>query len=211
MARDSIIINGSPTAEFSMTKGAGQRDPLSPFFFIIAMEGLNVALKYATYKGIFDGIHIPNTNVCLSHLLYADHVLFLGDWSHRNVANPARILRCFYVSSSLKVNFSNSKVYGIGVLSQEVVNWASPLGCEPAVLPFTYLSVSVGLNMNRKVSWNTIMDKLRSKLSTWKAKTFSIGKRITLAKTVLGSLPTFFVSIFGAPNGVIRSLEKIRR
>lgn len=137
--------------------------------------------------------------------------LFLGDWSYINVANLARILRCFYVSSGLKVNFTKSKVYGIGVPSHDVVNWATPLSCEPAVLPFTYLGIPVGSNMNRKTSWNIVMEKLRSKLSAWKAKTLSFGGRITLAKTVLGSLPTFFLSIFGAPNGVIRSLEKIRR
>lgn len=81
------------------------------------MEGLNVVMKSATSKGIFDGVHIPNTIVCLSHLLYADDALFLADWTCRNVANLARILRCFYISSGLKVNFSKSKVYGIGVPS----------------------------------------------------------------------------------------------
>lgn len=74
--RASIIINGSPTAEVSMTKVVRQEDPLYPFLFIIAMEGINIAMKSATSKGISDGIHIPNTGVCLSHLLYADDVLF---------------------------------------------------------------------------------------------------------------------------------------
>lgn len=60
-------------------------------------------------------------------------------------------------------------------------------------------------------SWNSILDKLRLKLSIWKAKTLSFGGRITLAKAILGSLPTFFLSIFGAPIGVINSLEKLRR
>ena len=148
-----------------MSKGVRQGDPLFPFLFIIAKEGLNVAMKSATSNGVFDGVHIPNSSICVSHLLYADDGLFLGDWSQRNIANLARILRCFYVSSGLKVNFSKSKVYGIGVPPQEVSNWASPLGCEPTVLPFTYLGVPVGSNMNRIAAWKPILDKLKSKLS----------------------------------------------
>lgn len=92
-ARASIIINGSPTKEFAMSKGVRQGDPLSLFLFIIVMEGLSVAMKSTASKGIFDGIHIPNSDSSLSHLLYADDALFLGEWSKRNIANLARILR----------------------------------------------------------------------------------------------------------------------
>lgn len=45
----------------------------------------------------------------------------------------------------------------------------------------------------------------------WKSKTLSFGGRITLAKAVLGSLPTYFLSLFVAPVGIIDALEKIRR
>lgn len=34
------VVNGSPTEKFKMQKG-WQGDPLSPFLFVIAVEGLN--------------------------------------------------------------------------------------------------------------------------------------------------------------------------
>lgn len=50
-SRSSIIINGSPTKEFKISKGVRQGDPFSPFLFIIATEGLNVAMEAASEKG----------------------------------------------------------------------------------------------------------------------------------------------------------------
>lgn len=68
-------MNGSPTKEFEISKGVRQGDLLSPFLFIIAMEGLNVALKSACGEHLFDGITFP----LLSHLFYADDAIFLAN------------------------------------------------------------------------------------------------------------------------------------
>lgn len=46
-SKESILVNGTPTEEFSITKGVRQGDPLSSFLFIIAMEGLSTTVKSA--------------------------------------------------------------------------------------------------------------------------------------------------------------------
>nr|KAJ0224060.1 hypothetical protein LSAT_V11C200054630 [Lactuca sativa] len=82
-------------------------------------------------KGIFQVIKIPNYNTLVLHHLYADNTLFVGEWSEFNIMNLACILFSFNISSGLKVNYSESKVFCIGANQAEVNSWANLLVCEP--------------------------------------------------------------------------------
>ncbi|GKE13302.1 hypothetical protein Tco_1416853 [Tanacetum coccineum] len=48
-------------------------------------------------------------------------------------------------------------------------------------------------------------------LSKWKLKSLSIGGRLTLIKSVLSSLPLYYMSYFKVPKGVLSKMESIRR
>lgn len=107
------------------------------------------------------------------------------------------------------MNFIKSKVYGIGVSENEIVTCAHILGCEAVVLPIKYLSLPLGTSMALKRNWKPIVEKIRGKLSTWKAKNLSFGGSSMLIKPVLGSLRLYYFSLFRAPMLVITTLEKL--
>ncbi|GJZ54916.1 putative RNA-directed DNA polymerase, eukaryota, reverse transcriptase zinc-binding domain protein [Tanacetum coccineum] len=109
-ARSSILVNGSPTNEFELFKGLRQGDPLSPFLFILVMEGLHSLTCKAEELGLFKGVSIGCDNMNISHLMYADDVIFFGEWSWVNAQNLISMLRCFYLISGLKINIDKSKV-----------------------------------------------------------------------------------------------------
>ncbi|XP_023763921.1 uncharacterized mitochondrial protein AtMg01250-like [Lactuca sativa] len=157
-----------------MWRGVRQGDPLSPYLFITVMKGLNISMKSACEKGLFKGIKIPHDDIIISNLFYVDDALFIGEWSKENIKNLARILRCFQVSSRLKVNFHKSRVFGVGVDMQEISQFAFHLGCELAKLPFIYFGVRIGANMNQNKHWKPMIDQFQTKLSAWKAKTLSL-------------------------------------
>ncbi|XP_071695356.1 secreted RxLR effector protein 78-like [Rutidosis leptorrhynchoides] len=75
----SILINGSPTSEFNLKRGVRQGDPLSPFLFIIAAEGLNILTKMAVERGMYKGVEVGKDKVVISHLQYADDTIFLAN------------------------------------------------------------------------------------------------------------------------------------
>nr|GFA67749.1 RNA-directed DNA polymerase, eukaryota, reverse transcriptase zinc-binding domain protein [Tanacetum cinerariifolium] len=71
-------------------------------------------------------------------------------------------------------------------------------------------STKVGGSMSRVQGWKEVVDKVKSRLSNWKMKALSIGGRLTLLKSVLGSMPIFHMSIFRVHLSVLRMLESIR-
>ncbi|XP_076889971.1 putative mitochondrial protein AtMg01250 [Bidens hawaiensis] len=111
----SVLVNGSPTLESNFKRGVKQRDPLAPFPFIIAMEGLNTVLKSDVQQNLFRGIRLPKNGPVISHVVYADDAMFIREWKVGDMVNLARLLRCFHLSTGLKVNFNKSKVFGVGV------------------------------------------------------------------------------------------------
>lgn len=143
-AYGSVLVNGSPTQEFQIKKGLRQGDPLSPFLFILAMEALHVTLMEAKQKNIFKGIQVGNNLIEISHLQFADDAFIVREWSMENANNLFQILRCFYMASGLKVNFSKSKLFGVGVNRIEITNFASILGCQASQLPCVYLGIPTG-------------------------------------------------------------------
>nr|GEV80588.1 transposon TX1 [Tanacetum cinerariifolium] len=71
------------------------------------------------------------------------------------------ILKCFEEVSGLKVNYNKSKLYGIGVNEEEMMDKARWMRCGIGEYPFTYLGLHIGENMRlckklsivRKVVW----------------------------------------------------------
>ncbi|XP_071728713.1 uncharacterized protein [Rutidosis leptorrhynchoides] len=206
----SILVNGSPTSEFTLEKGIRQGDPLSPYLFIIVGEGLNFLAKSACNQGFIKGVEIGADKILLSHLQYTDDTIFIGKWCKRNVSNVMKLLECFERSSGLKVNASKSVLYGIGASNEETEMVASRWGCSTGTLSFKYLGLPVWQKMNKLNDWKPVVDKIQKRLANWKCRSMSFGGRLTPLKSALSSLPLYF-SLFRAPSCVINLLESMRR
>ena len=53
IATASVLVNSSPTDEFLLERGLRQGDPLSPFLFLLAAEGLNVMMSEMVSANFF--------------------------------------------------------------------------------------------------------------------------------------------------------------
>lgn len=88
----------------------------------------------------------------------------------------------------------------------------SILGCRLSSLPMSYLELPLGARYKSIQIWDEILDRmerrLERRLARWKRMYLSKGGRITLIKSALSSLPTYFLSPFPILAVVANRMEK---
>lgn len=70
-----ILVNGSPSKEFSPAKDLRQGDPLAPYLFLLIGEILSKLLTRAHERGLAKGISFPYFDSQITHFQYADDTI----------------------------------------------------------------------------------------------------------------------------------------
>jgi hypothetical protein len=205
----SVLVNGSPTEDFSVGKGIRQGDPFSPFLFLIIAEGLTGLISKAVETGRFHGYTV-NYNISFHTLQFADDTIIVGEGTWDNLWTIKTVLRSFELVSGLKVNFFKSKLYGVNLEDNFLQASSAFLHCGVDSIPFKFLGIPVGANPRRKTTWLPILASMKQRLCTWKGRQLSIGGRVTLINSVLSSLPLYFFSFYKAPVCVIKEMVRIQ-
>nr|GEW52503.1 RNA-directed DNA polymerase, eukaryota [Tanacetum cinerariifolium] len=177
-----VIIDKEDDSDDIISKRT-EGDHLSLFLFILIMESLHISFQRVVDAGMFKVI-VFDSSMHLSHMFYADDAVFVGSWSNSNIDTIVHVLKCFHRASGLSINMSKSKIMGIAV-NDDRVEQASEK--------------------------NWIVDNMATRLLEWKMKTLSIGGRLTLLQSVLGSMPIYHMSIFKVPMKVLQRMESIRK
>ena len=75
IASYSVFINREPKGWITQSRGIRQRDPLSPYLFLLCAKGLTTLLNKAVENWVVNGIMSCQNGVCISHLLFIDDSL----------------------------------------------------------------------------------------------------------------------------------------
>jgi hypothetical protein len=211
--RFSVIVNGSPIGFFDCSWGLKQGDPLSPLLFLLIMEVLSRMLKIAGERGFIKGFQVGrsgNSSVSVSHLLYADDTILFCDAHLEQLLYIRLVLTCFEAVTGLKVNMTKSEMVPIGEVDG-LSALADLLYCHIGSLPLQYLGMPLGASYKALAIWNPIIEKIERRLAGWKKIYLSKGGRLTLLKSTLSSLPTYYLSLFPISVSVAKRIECIQR
>ena len=150
-----------------------------------------------------------NQLVRVSHLLFADDTLIFSDTNPEHIFNMRLLFTWFEAISGLKINFNKSEMVPVGNV-HKLDSLATIMGCEIIQLPMAYMGLPLGANFKSKSIWDPILEKMKLKFSEWQRLYLSKGGRITLIKSTLSSLPTYFLSLFPVPASVALRIDKIK-
>jgi hypothetical protein len=95
------------------------------------------------------------------------------------------------------------------VLHQEEL--ADIMNCSISSLPLKYLGLPLGASFKSTTIWDGVIEKMERKFASWKKIYLSRGGRLTLIKSMLSTLLTYFLSLFNLPAGIARRLKRIQR
>jgi len=187
-----------------------QGDPLSPFLFLLAAEGVNVIVKSMVENNLFTSYEVGHANsVVVSHLQFADDTLLVGVKSWANVRALRAVLSLFAVMSCLKVNFHKSLLDGVNIADSWLNEAATILNCKVGKVLFVYLGLSIVGDPRRLAFWDPVLNTIKSRLTGWHSRFLSFGGRLVLLKFVLTPLPVYALSFFKALSGIISFIESI--
>ena len=120
------------------------------------------------------------------------------------------VLIWFEAVSGLKINLGKSELVLVGAV-HNIELLAAVLGCKQGSLPIKYLGLPLGAKFKDKTIWNPILEKVERKLAGWKKLYLSKGGRVTLIKSTLSNLPTYFLSLFPIPALVANRIARLQR
>ena len=205
------MLNVSLSNFFGSSRGIRQGDPLSLLLFDIVMEALSRMLDVAASAGQFSGFSVgsmASTSLMVSHLLFADDTFIFCDVEPTQIANLRAILARFEEALGLSINLGKSELVLVGAVHNlEVL--VGLLGCRQSSLPLKYLGLLLGAKFKDLFIWNLILEKMEWRLAGWKRLYLSKGGKVTLIKSTLSSLPTYFLSLLPLPGKVAKRMEKL--
>lgn len=77
----SVVFNGFQGDKFRPTRGFRQRDPLSPYLFILYAEGFSRLLNMAKGDRRIKGAWVGKSSLSVTHLFFADDNILSSDAS----------------------------------------------------------------------------------------------------------------------------------
>ena len=116
----------------------------------------------------------------------------------------------FEAVSGLKINLGVSEIVPVGAV-QYIDLFLAVLGCKQGSLPMKYLGLPLGAKFKDKSIWNPILEKMERRLEGWKRLYLSKGGRVTLIKSTISNLPTYFLSLFPIPASVANRIERLQQ
>lgn len=187
----SLIINGNVEGFFQSQRGLGQGDPMSPFLFLIAMEGLNHMFRKAKTNG-WGEVLVHRQGEGRN---WRDHTLILCWWCSYilwgrgdEYIHLRAILSIFQGISGLHVIWLKSHLFPINNVDN-MFGLAEALGSLVDALPTKYLGTAFGSKKQRARSVKCGVEE------TWETRQH---------------LPTYMMNLCQSPRTLRRKL-RLRR
>lgn len=170
----SINLNGAQVGPIFPKRGLRQGDPLSPYLFLLCVEGLSRSIKNSAMQGKIKGCQVHAQAPAVTHLLFADDSFLFCKTIVEEAEEIKSILRRYEMQSGHAINFQKSGIMfssNIRVDKQQEIK--NLLGVHNDLSEGKYLGLPSLVGKARKKVFQFLKDRMWSKIQGWSAKCLS--------------------------------------
>eukprot|EP00253_Pinus_taeda_P012272 PITA_12272 len=199
--RYSILVNGAPSIPFTPSRGIRQGDPLSPFLFVIIMEGLSRTIAKKKAEGKIKGLQPIKSLPATTHQQFVDDTMLHGSPTVKEAVAYRDILDLFSQASGMEINFSKSTIFFFNTHPAVQSHLSQLLGFRIGSLPSRYLGAPLTLRPWQKGHSEKILANMKKRCSHWTNRALNLAAKLILTKAVLQAIPQYLLSMLPAPKG----------
>lgn len=203
-----IRYNGYCTAPFSPSGGIRQGDPMSPILFNLCMSMFAGLIRQASLSGMWLPLYYNNSDMTISHMSFADDVVIFGETSLPNIKSMLAVVGRSFLCSCQRINYRKSQVVCANNLDPRIARFLfHRKGFCQASPDIMYLGYPFIKNDRCAAQLHCACTKLTAKLGNSKYRMLSQAGQLVLIKSILFTLPVYWMSCYRFPKSIIRKLQ----
>lgn len=194
-----------------MVHNKPQGDPLSPYLFLFAAEGLSSLLvKVEAGDGRISGVPIAAGGTRLSHLFFADNSLLFCRANFSEWCNLSHILEAYERASGQQLNAAKTTIFFSKSTRSNFKRFiCTTVGVSATTRIERYLGLPALVGKSKTKAFAGICDRVKKELDGWKEKFLSQAGKEILIKAVTQAIPTYSMNVFQLPKALCKTLNSL--
>ena len=185
---------------------------MSPYLFVLCLQKLFDLIDASTQNGQWQTLTLCLEGLLISHVFFTDDLILFGKATVKQCEVMLDCLNTFYAFSGQKVNFQKSILYTSKNVKPKLVRNLELLSAmKHSTFLGKYLGVPIHSNCVSKDTYHELFDKVKKRLSGWKASQLSLAGRSTLVQSVSSTIATYTMQTARLPSAVTREIDKLNR
>lgn len=178
----SVVVNGEAKGYITLSRGLRQGDLLSPFLFLICVEGFSSLIRNEERVGRIWGILVNAFVKTISHVFFADDLVLFCRAIEVKACNMKCLLQRYAEGSGQFINLDKSSVhFSVGCSQWLKTQLAHVLGIRHQEDFGKYLDIQVDFGASKKKVFEEVRNRLDERINGWAEQFLLIaGKKVLI-------------------------------
>ena len=188
--------------DFKPSRGLRQGDPISPYLFLIAAEGLSCLLK-AENIGV-QNLAVAPTAPSVNHLLFADGILLFFEATRASTEKVRDLLKMYCDASGQRINTDKSSIYFSKMVQEPQRNEIKLLlDVHNEALTDKYLGLPTDVGKAKEGCFRYLKDRIWKHIQGWIEKCLSGRRKGSFNKVCCSIHTNIFHGMLQAPSWIM--------